>query len=188
MKFGLHVSFVELKSAKSGSFGNRFNRVAESINDKNSVFALLDLDLKSGKYVYFTELRSNENWLGGNPPSYWGEWTHGPELTLLISGMRSNNKFQQTKIQYGNELYPKPSEEKSIYLKMRDLEKNTWKATERTKRSSEQRRPSELEMKKAPALCGRALVMVRSGLNHSPEAGLPSHDLFEVLIKSHTKE
>ncbi|PRD32259.1 UNVERIFIED_CONTAM: hypothetical protein NCL1_21045 [Trichonephila clavipes] len=36
-------------------------------------------------------------------------------------------QFQQTKIQYKNELYRKPCDEKSIYLKIRDLEINIWK-------------------------------------------------------------
>ncbi|GFS55067.1 hypothetical protein TNCV_2441461 [Trichonephila clavipes] len=32
-------------------------------------------------------------------------------------------------VQYRNELYPKPFDEKSIYLKMTDLEENTWKGS-----------------------------------------------------------
>ncbi|GFV70059.1 uncharacterized protein TNCV_2123611 [Trichonephila clavipes] len=50
------------------------------------------------------------------------ELSQEQKLELAIS-----KKFQQTKIQYKNQLYPKPSDEKSIYLKMRDLEENTWK-------------------------------------------------------------
>ncbi|GFT81593.1 hypothetical protein TNCV_3674231 [Trichonephila clavipes] len=39
------------------------------------------------------------------------------KLELVIA-----KKFQQTKIQYRNQLCPEPSDEKSNYLKMRDLE------------------------------------------------------------------
>ncbi|GFX23561.1 mitogen-activated protein kinase-binding protein 1 [Trichonephila clavipes] len=41
IKFGLYVSFVELESAK-----NALNGVIGRIDDKNSIFALIDLDLK----------------------------------------------------------------------------------------------------------------------------------------------
>ncbi|GFU89479.1 hypothetical protein TNCV_3902951 [Trichonephila clavipes] len=47
IKFGLHASFVELESAKSAA--------QRGIDDKNSVFALLDLDLKFSTHVYFME-------------------------------------------------------------------------------------------------------------------------------------
>ncbi|GFX44850.1 hypothetical protein TNCV_1901631 [Trichonephila clavipes] len=50
IKFGLHVSFVGLKSAK-----NAVNGVTGRIDDKNFVFALLDLDLKFRTHVYFME-------------------------------------------------------------------------------------------------------------------------------------
>ncbi|PRD20701.1 UNVERIFIED_CONTAM: hypothetical protein NCL1_53838 [Trichonephila clavipes] len=46
IKFGLHASFVELKSSK-----NALNGVTRRIDDKNSVFALLDLDLKFSMHI-----------------------------------------------------------------------------------------------------------------------------------------
>ncbi|GFY32334.1 hypothetical protein TNCV_3558421 [Trichonephila clavipes] len=63
LKFGLHASFVELESIKSA-----LNEVC--IDDKNSVFALLDLDLKFSTQVYFIEQRSTESCFGGNPLDY----------------------------------------------------------------------------------------------------------------------
>ncbi|PRD31281.1 UNVERIFIED_CONTAM: Protein DEK [Trichonephila clavipes] len=47
MKCGLHVSFVKLKSSKNCSFGNELSTwLGGSIDIKNSVFTVLDLDLK----------------------------------------------------------------------------------------------------------------------------------------------
>ncbi|GFS77628.1 hypothetical protein TNCV_819441 [Trichonephila clavipes] len=43
-------------------------------------------------------------------------------------------KIQQTKIQFRKQLYPNPSDKKYIYLKMRDLEVNTWERVHRSQR------------------------------------------------------
>ncbi|GFX98039.1 DUF5641 domain-containing protein [Trichonephila clavipes] len=61
-----HLSLVELKSAKNALIG-----VTGRIDDNNSVFALLDLDLTFSTHVYFMEQRSTESYSGGNPLGYW---------------------------------------------------------------------------------------------------------------------
>ncbi|GFT54349.1 hypothetical protein TNCV_2726901, partial [Trichonephila clavipes] len=60
IKFGLHTSFV----------GGLRQCSQRGIDDKNSVFALLDLNLKFSTHVYFMEQRSTESCFGGNPLDY----------------------------------------------------------------------------------------------------------------------
>ncbi|GFW32126.1 hypothetical protein TNCV_2601521 [Trichonephila clavipes] len=53
------------------------------------------------------------------------------EKKLSLEQKLELKKFPQTKIRYRNQLYPKPSDEKSIYLKMRDVYVSTWKKVNR---------------------------------------------------------